>query len=430
MIRRYCILLIIMLLAVHVVRAQEQTLTESFEQKIYFREAYRYVEPWFRDNKTALNNIKSTIDSVSCCGTLVSVDIQAWASPEGGDKLNRLLAQNRTNELEKWILGNCNVPADKIRKSSGGVGWDILCDMLAGSDLPYRDEVIDIINNTPFFVTDNKGRIITGRKKKLLDHNRGRTWNDMLKRLFPDIRCGLAVVVNIKKEEPVAPDTVEAIRPVVAEVVETPDTVETVAPVDTIVPTVEESRPFYMSVKTNALYDFLLTPNIGVEFYVGNGFTVGANWMYAWWGNDSRHRYWRIYGGDINVRKYFGGKAGEKPLQGHHVGVYAQAYTYDFEFGGKGVMGGASGGTILDKMNYGFGVEYGYSLPVGKRLNIDFSLGLGYFGGEYQEYRPVDGHYVWDVTKNRNYWGPTKAEVSLVWLLGRGNTNMRKGGGR
>ncbi len=399
MIKRYCILLIIMLLAVHIVRAQEQTVTESFEQKILFREAYRYVEPLFRDNKTALNKIKSAIDSALCSGTLVSVDIQAWASPEGREKYNELLAKNRTNELVKWIVTNCNIDEGKIKKTSGGVGWGILCDMLAVSDLPYRDEVIDIINNTPLFVTDNKGRITTGRRKMLMDHNYGRTWNDMLKRLFPDIRCGLAVVVNIKREEPVAPDTVEAIRPVVAEVVETPDTI---APADTLVTGVEKSKPFYMAVKTNALYDILLTPNIGIEFYVGNGFTVGANWMYAWWSNDSRHRYWRIYGGDINVRKYFGSKASEKPLQGHHVGVYAQAYTYDFEFGGKGVMGGVSGGTILDKMNYGFGVEYGYSLPVGKRLNIDFNIGFGYFGGEYQEYRPVDGHYVWDVTKNRN----------------------------
>ena len=34
--------------------------------------------------------------------------------------------------------------------------------------------------------------------------------------------------------------------------------------------------------------------------------------------------------------------------------------------------------------------------------------------------------YVWQCTKNRHYIGPTKAEVSLVWLLGRGY-NARKG---
>ena len=59
-------------------------------------------------------------------------------------------------------------------------------------------------------------------------------------------------------------------------------------------------------------------------------------------------------------------------------------------------------------------------------LNIDFSIGLGYMGGEYKEYLPQDGHYVWQSTKRRHWIGPTKAEISLVWLIGRGNTNKTK----
>ena len=53
-------------------------------------------------------------------------------------------------------------------------------------------------------------------------------------------------------------------------------------------------------------------------------------------------------------------------------------------------------------------------------------IGLGYLGGEYQEYLPKDGHYVWQATKQRRWFGPTKAEVSLVWLLGRNNNNRAK----
>ena len=102
--------------------------------------------------------------------------------------------------------------------------------------------------------------------------------------------------------------------------------------------------------------------------------------------------------------------------------------TYDFEMGGRGYMGGRPGGTFWNKANYGVGLEYGYSLPVGRRLNLDFSLGLGYLGGTYYEYVPVDGHYVWEETKKRHWFGPTKAEVSLVWLLGRGNCKEKKGG--
>lgn len=77
-------------------------------------------------------------------------------------------------------------------------------------------------------------------------------------------------------------------------------------------------------------------------------------------------------------------------------------------------------------MNYVVGAEYGYSLPIARRWNIDFSIGAGYWGGIYHEYLPQDGEYVWQATKKRQWIGPTKAEISLVWLLGKGNCNQGK----
>ena len=184
----------------------------------------------------------------------------------------------------------------------------------------------------------------------------------------------------------------------------------------------KEKAPLYFAVKTNGLYDLALVPNVGVEVYAGKQWSVAANWMYAWWSSRSHNNFWRIYGGDLEVRRWFGHKAEEKPLQGHHAGVYAQLLTYDFERGGRGYLG--------DKWSYAFGVSYGYSLPIARRLNLDFTLGIGYLGGKYKEYLPIEGHYVWQATKNRQWFGPTKAEVSLVWLFGKQNTNPQKGGVR
>lgn len=86
-------------------------------------------------------------------------------------------------------------------------------------------------------------------------------------------------------------------------------------------------------------------------------------------------------------------------------------------------MGGKPGGAIWNKMNYAMGAEYGYSLPIARKLNIDFTLGVGYWGGIYHEYKPRNQYYVWQATKERRWVGPTKLEVSLVWLLGRENAN-------
>ena len=184
----------------------------------------------------------------------------------------------------------------------------------------------------------------------------------------------------------------------------------------------------YFALKSNMLYDAALIPNIGMEFYLGKNLSIYGDWMYAWWDRESRHRYWRIYGGDLGLRWWFGNKAHAKPLTGHHLGIYGGIFTFDFEFGDTGYLGGKPHGTLWDQWLVNAGIEYGYSLPVAKRLNIDFSIGLGYIGGNYIKYFPFDNQYFREKEYKMRFFGPTKAEISLVWLIGRGNTNNRKGG--
>lgn len=211
----------------------------------------------------------------------------------------------------------------------------------------------------------------------------------------------------------------EAAEPVIEEV---PEPVEEPVVIEQPEPVQQEERKFFMALKTNTLYDLALVPNIGLEFYLGKNISIAGNWQYAWWNLDKKAWYWRIYGGDLAVRYWFGKAAKSKPLTGHHAGIYGQMLTYDFSTAKKGYL--------ADKMNWSAGLEYGYALPIAKRLNIDFTLGLGYHWGIFEEYIPIDGHYAWQATKKRQYIGPTKLEVSLVWLLGRGNVNEGKGGKR
>jgi hypothetical protein len=163
------------------------------------------------------------------------------------------------------------------------------------------------------------------------------------------------------------------------------------------------------------LYDLAMTPNAGIEFYLGAGFSLAANWQYAWWKRDKSAFYWRTYGGDFEARYWFGKLAKEKPLTGHHVGLYGQMITYDFEFGGSGIL--------APRWSWAIGASYGYSLPIHRVLNIDFSAGVGYHTGIYHDYIPIDGEYIWQATKRRRWIGPTKFEVSLVWLIGCDNYN-------
>lgn len=169
--------------------------------------------------------------------------------------------------------------------------------------------------------------------------------------------------------------------------------------------------PFYrFALKTNLLYDIALIPNISLEYAITDHWSVAADWEYAWWSKDFSHKFWRTYGGNLEVRYYLNNKDG-RLLTGHHFGAYGGILTYDVEWGGKGYMG--------EKWSKMFGLSYGYAAPIGRRLHLDFELGIGYFGGEYYEYSPQGDKYFWEQTKNRRWFGPTRAEATLVWMLGK-----------
>lgn len=401
---------------------------KRMEIHVDFRVGSSELDTAYSDNATRLSEITSYLKEVENDSLLELVEVSfcGSASPEGSFAINRKLATERRISLERYVRGSIRLPNNVIARRDNVIAWERLSLLVEQSDMPHKKEVLDILRDVPEFTYTPKGAVVDSRKKRLMDLQYGRAWKYMHTRFFGRMRNAAAVVVTVRR------NVVEIKK-------EIPEQTElAIAPADTPVAAVketetvfqpEEPKPFYMNVKTNMLYDALLVPNIGVEFHLGRNWSLAANWMYAWWKSDRKHNYWRAYGGDMAIRKWFGKKADEKPLTGHHAGLYGQLFTYDFERGGKGYMGGKPGGTLWDELNYAAGVEYGYSLPVTGRLNIDFTLGLGYWGGKYYEYTPIDGHYVWQVTRNRHWFGPTKAEISLVWLLGRGNSNRGKEGG-
>lgn len=180
--------------------------------------------------------------------------------------------------------------------------------------------------------------------------------------------------------------------------------------------------PFRMALKTNMLYDALLAPNVAAEFHISRGWTAGVSYTHAWWSNSRRHRYWRFCAVELGIRRYLD----QTRFSGHHFGIYGQLLSYDFRVGKYGYMGGKSRGAIFDNPSYVAALEYGYTLPVGRRINIDFSIGIGYMGGRYYKYQHLDDCDVWKNTGMRSWLGPTKAEVSLIWLIGRDNYNRTR----
>lgn len=391
--------------------ASSQVVKDSV--KIYFHQGKHELEPDFKTNRKMLDRIDRSVFR------LKKVEVVGSASPEGSVPLNKRLSEKRAQVLFDYLSRYGNL-ADSLKTTRFlGRDWHGLLRLVkADSKVPFQQESAALIEE---IIRMEKAGVNPDPFWRLVKFRKGKPYRYMYYHLFPELRASQVLLLHWEAPEPIEPQPPTL-------VMERPDFRSLrLAPVpseDTV------HKPFYWALKTNALYDLALVPNIGAEFYLGKNWSAGANWMYAWWKHDVKHWYWRVYGGDVYVRKWFGRKAKEKPLTGHHMGVYAQALTYDFETGGRGYMGGKPGGNLWDKASFAAGIEYGYSHPIARRLNLDFTLGVGYLTGDYHEYLPMDDCYVWQVTKTRRWFGPTKAEVSLVWLLGRDNYNKEKGGRR
>jgi hypothetical protein len=175
------------------------------------------------------------------------------------------------------------------------------------------------------------------------------------------------------------------------------------------------SEGYRFAVKTNLLYDIALLPNIAIEFPLGQHWSMEIEGQWSWWNTKITHNNcWRIQSVGLETRKWLGDKS-LAPLTGHYLGIYGMAGTYDVKFQDKN--------GYLSDMSYSAGVSYGYSLPVSRRFSFEFGIAVGYFGGKYKvydQYNSQNGIFPLTEKKNMHYFGPTKAKVSLVWIIGGG----------
>ena len=450
--------------------------------QVHFRQGSKTLDPNYMNNQEALNELVELLQPyvLDASKGKGRIHIMASASPEGSVATNDYLIEQRSQAIANWMGKRFNMELG-YEFDFMGIDWAQLITLVETTpSVPARDQVLDILHNVP----------AEQRVSRLAALNDSTSYHWIYARLFPKMRyaavrtqiwyaseitltspspmyfeaeggdgtitfqknvedmvvptvtCASSWITDIvadgsKITYRVAPNALTEARSGVIEIecygkkhqvavhqkAAQPVVAPEPEPEPEPEPVVEEpacKSDLYMSVSTNALYDLLLIPNIGAEIYLGKDWSLDANWHYAWWKTDKRHRYWRTYGGDLAIRKWFGKASKIKPLTGHHVGLYGQILTYDFEWGGRGYL--------ADKWSWAAGIEYGYSLPIARRLNLDFNIGLGYHWGEYKEYLPIDNHYVWQATKNRQFFGPTKAEISLVWLIGCDNYNRKKGG--
>lgn len=452
MINRKSLLLVVFCLLVAPLLHAGETAVDS--ARIYYRLGYRYVDTSLRNNGAVLKNLCAKIEKTLQEETLEKVVIYSYTSPDGTNKANTVLAARRADSLESWILRNTPLSAPMLEKNSGGIAWDLLRDAVSKSEMQYKAEVLRILDNTPVWVFDNNNRVVSSRKKELMDLKGGIPYRYMYEHLFPDLRSSISVLLYISVPEPQAEETepaaAEKSGPAAPEEDITPvapeESIKPAAPEEDIEPAVpdgdmavaspqeeadapehtaaeEESaaaeayEPLHrLALKTNIIYDLALMPSLEAEYMINDRWSVNAEGEVAWWRKKSKHKYYQIATLSPEVRYWFKTK---KRWHGHYVGLFGGGSWYDLENGKRGYKGEF----------WKAGLSYGYMFPIGRSLSFEAGVGLGFLRTWYEEYLPIDGHYVYQQSSRTNWVGPVKLKFTLVWRLWDEN-RTGKGGKR
>ena len=428
---RRLLLLVFCLLVAPLLHAGE-TAVDSV--RIYYRHGYRYVDTSLRSNGSVLKNLCTKIEKSLQEETLEKVVIYAYTSPDGTNKANLTLAARRMDSLESWLLRNTPLPATMLETNSGGIAWGLLRDAVSKSEMQYKKEVLQILDNTPVWVFDSNGKVIGSRKKELMDLKGGVPYRYMYEHLFPDLRSSIAIMLYIRtsgpqteeEREPAASEKTSPAAPEKDMVTTVPEESvppateksEAVAPDEkttTVAPEQERYEPLHkLALKTNIIYDLALMPSLEVEYMINERWSVNAEGEVAWWKNNGKHKYYQIATLSPEVRYWFKTK---KRWHGHYVGLFGGGSWYDLENGERGYKGEF----------WKAGLSYGYMFPIGRSLSFEAGLGLGFLRTWYEEYLPIDGHYVYQQSSRTNWIGPVKLKFTLVWRLWDENKTVKGG---
>ena len=177
-----------------------QPATEEVKQREVVGEAFldfivnrTDIRPDYMNNARELKKITDLITEVKNDKniTVRTIEIIGYASPEGAVKDNRFLSEGRAKALLNYLLPQFNYPHSTYQIKFGGENWQGLKECVENSQMPDRQQVLEIIETVPEeinYVTR------TSRKKSLMDLANGEPYRYMLRTFFPSLRKAICKV--------------------------------------------------------------------------------------------------------------------------------------------------------------------------------------------------------------------------------------------
>lgn len=347
---------------------------------------------------------------------LVSLRMRGAASPDGPLAWNTTLSGRRLRTVLDIVAEQ--IPgveyADSISRFNAiPEDYTYLVKLMRWNNDPATGEVEELVNK---YMDSN----VAGLKRRLKAAYGGRLWRRLLREYFPALRSTRVLLVFGKANPkpapaagPVAADTAtrEEPAPPPAQPQTAAQDTATAGPL----PDGGEGLEPIIAIKNNLLYDAALAPNLEIERWWGkdNQWSVMAEWQAPWYTWRHNSRAYQILNIGLEGRRWLQAKATRRrQLTGMFAGIYLMSGKYDLQW--RSARHGGFQGEYFSP-----GITLGYAHRIARRWNMEYSVGVGYLYTDYRHYhgRYNDKHLIWQHDGQASYFGPTKAKVSLVYLL-------------
>ncbi|WP_163223327.1 DUF3575 domain-containing protein [Bacteroides sp. 214] len=367
---------------------------DNFPSAFYFPTGKHELMRHYYDNNIMFNAVDELLKSPYIVEALDSIEIIGACSPVGSEEYNIKLAQNRCLSLQSYLQQAHTQLAEEFPIKLNIIGIDKFgYDMLKTQKPPFTEKQIrDRLQYAAIRLKMKDGSyIIPGSDKQ--------------KTFF-------------KANQLPSPTITETQHATMRDTVFLKSDTMYITTTEYVYPSkpVKERTPLHLAIKTNLLYDALLLPNLTIEWYMGKQWSLAIEGSLSRWtfGHPIQKRWsHNIQTAGIELRHWF---KSPHPLHGHALGFYSMMGKYDVRLFTKDEN---SKGYQSDP-SWSAGLSYGYSFPITHKLNMELGVAIGYVGGKYYKYDYSMTHEHWEKEKtiNRNYIGPTRVGVSLVWLPG------------
>lgn len=416
---------------------------------LHFRLGSTRVDSTYGDNSLSLQRLELLLADSVLAVHIDTLAIRSYTSPDGNPQYNDRLARRRSEASRNYLLRKYPY-LDPLRiRIAWQVGnWEeLLSAVESDPDVPSRSQVLAILSSHASPATKQANlKLVAG----------GAAYRYLCRHYLPQWRKAVLGMVWLPGYDRLAEvreaeaETPGSILPKIAEV-QQPTRPATLATADVTAPSeesaacvqdaptlqtlsgmqsLEEISPYIykvkrplLALKTNLLFDIALMPNIEVEVPIKNRWSLNGELMFPWWLFSGDKYCLQILMGGLEGRYWLGSRQSRENrevLTGHFLGLYAGGGKYDLQWDRNGYQG---------EFFIAAGISYGYAHQIARNLRLEYNIGIGLLRTNYRHYHARDNYQtlLWQENGRYTWLGPTKAKISLVWLLGR---KAKKGGKR